>query len=155
MGFFDLTPEDMSGGKAVFKAKDVAILLISSITRKDINQKNTTIVEFVVVSGDNAGLKHTEFFNMAVEGGRRALVKFLMACLSPTEIQAMNDPSVLINRKVSATFSEYKGYINASSWKEVSDVPDQVAKQPVQAQAIVNPVQAQQQGLELSKGIFN
>jgi len=138
-GFFGLTSEDLSNGKATFAAGDEATMSITSIVKKDINGNETIIVENVVMTGANTGLKHGMFFRLTSDGGRAVLGTFLTTFMTAQQVATMTDPSVLINRKFSCKFVDNKGYINEKNFKEVSDVPVMATAQGVPAQQVIQP----------------
>jgi len=130
MGFFDLDEKDLSDGKAVFNDGETADLVIGSVQKKDINNIPMVIIESIVVTGKNAGLKYPQFFRMNSDGGKKALGIFLTVFMTPAEAQAMQDPSALINKRYSAKFIERDGYVNMRGVQAVSDVPAEIAVAP-------------------------
>lgn len=161
MGFFDLTTEDLSDGKAKFNDGDTATLIISAVTKKVINDAPKIIVECIVADGPQVGLKHAEWFSISTAGGKKALGIFLTSFMTAVEAQAMEDPSALINRKFSVKFQgDFK---NMRNIKAISDVPvmepapvQQPVQQaqPVQQQIVIPTGQQIDEAVTMGKNMF-
>lgn len=140
MGFFDLTETDLQDGKAKFSNGDSAVLQITKVVKKEVNDKMKIIVETVVMDGANTGMKHSLWFSVGSEGGRKALGIFLTAFMSAADAATMDDPNVLINRKFSTKFVDNNGFLSERYIKEVSDVPAGIPAAP--AAPVAQPVPA-------------
>lgn len=165
MSLFDLTEADLNDGKATFNDGDTATLTIAGVAKKIINDNPNALIECVVLDGANAGLKHTIWFSLGSNGGKKALGIFLTSFMTATEAANMSDPNVLINRQFTCKF--VGAYKNVRNVKELSQVPQmaaapvaqqvQQAVQQVVPQTVANPVPTQQAvaaQVELGKSLF-